>query len=129
MTKEEYKKNLIRMFDSIRNEYKGDENCAGVNCGNNCPFYGKVCGMGQIKFHVYEAIEVVEKWAKEHPIMTNLEKFKEVFGTEPTTHTCVNPKATKCRDCKYFYGGRCKVRNRFWYAEYKPTKEGAGNEL
>lgn len=123
MTKEEYKKNLIRMFDSIRDENKGDENCAGVNCGNNCPFYGKVCGMGQIKFHVYEAIEVVEKWAKEHPIKTNADKFKEVFGTEPTKDSCVHADKL-CKECECFNDYRCNVGNRFWDAKYVEPRKG-----
>ena len=125
MTREEYKKNLIRMFDSIRDEFKGEENCAGVGCGNNCPFYGKVCGSGKIKFHVYEAIEVVEKWAKEHPIVTNAEKFKEVFGREPDTQACVTPPI-RCEDCEYYIPDdtECRVQAKFWYAEYKEPKEG-----
>lgn len=125
MTKEEYKKNLIRMFDSIRDEFKGEENCAGVDCGNNCPFFMKVCGFGQIKFHVYEAIETVENWAKEHPIKTNAEKFKEVFGIEPETQACVIPHIRKCENCEYYIpdGEECEVQAKFWNAEYKQTKE------
>lgn len=123
MTKEEYKRDLIRMFDSLRDEYKGEERCVGLNC-LSCPFNKKVCDKGKILIHSFEAIEIVENWAKEHPIKTNLEKFKEVFGTEPTTYTCVNPKAKKCSDCKYFYSDKCEVRNRFWYSEYVEPRKG-----
>lgn len=125
MTKEEYKRNLIRMFDSIRDEFKGEENCAGVGCGYNCPFFMKVCGIGQVKFHVYEAIEVVEKWAKEHPIVTNAMKFKEVFGVDyDAMNSCIN-HGVKCRDCDYSEDGECDAYNRFWSTEYKP-KKGSG---
>lgn len=42
MTKEEYQRNLIRMFDSLRNKCTGEKNCRGVDC-RDCPFYKKVC--------------------------------------------------------------------------------------
>lgn len=67
MTKEEYKENLIRMWDSVRKGSKGKETCSGVSC-LNCPFNGELCNAG--KQHPYEIIEVVENWAKEHPIAT-----------------------------------------------------------
>lgn len=122
MTKEEYKKNLIRMFDSIRYEFKGDENCVGISC-SSCPFDGKTCNTGAPNFHAYEAIEIVEQWAKEHPIKTNADKFKEVFGVEyDAMNSCIN-QGVKCRDCDYSEDGECDARNRFWSTEYKPKKE------
>ena len=30
-----------------------------------------------------EAVAIVEKWRKEHPLKTNADKFKEVFGCNP----------------------------------------------
>ena len=125
ITKEEYQRNLIRMFDSIRRTHKGEETCKGVEC-NNCPFYEEVCSTEGIEgalFHSYEVIEIVEQWAKEHPIVTNAMKFKEVFGKEIRKDSCVN-LGVKCRDCDYSEDGECDVRNRFWNAEYNPTKEG-----
>lgn len=125
MTKEEYKRNLIRMFDSIRDENKGDESCAGVGCGS-CPFYEEVCSIGQVKFHVYEAIETVENWAKEHQIKTNADKFKEMFGVEAPMSRCIKNDEF-CSDCEYyefgFEHGGCKVDERFWNAEYTEPAE------
>lgn len=120
MTKEEYKKNLVRMFDSIRVECKGKDSCAGVDC-NNCPFYERVCNVTRLR--PYEVIEVIERWTDEHPIITNAMKFKEVFGTEVLKDACVNGDK-QCKECEYFNGDSCDVRKRFWYEEYKPTKEG-----
>ena len=37
MTTEEYRENLIRMWDSVRNESKGEETCRDVNC-RDCHF-------------------------------------------------------------------------------------------
>lgn len=117
MTKEEYQRNLIRMFDSVRNNHKGEETCDGVSC-SSCPFYEEVCSTKGIKgtlkgtlFHSYEAIEVVENWAKENPNKTNIEKFKEVFGFEPNVFAD-NEKHILCN-------GYRTIDEKFWDAEYK----------
>ena len=74
MTKEEYKKTLIRMWDSVREGYtKGKYNCDSVKC-EKCPIES-MCGSGVNMRNVYEIIEFVEKWAKEHPIETNGSRF------------------------------------------------------
>lgn len=111
------------MWDSLRIKHKGENGCAGVNC-NDCPCYERVCNKWALISRAYEAIEVVENWAKENPIVTNSDKFKEVFGFEPTPIYCVNNNV-KCEDCEYFdyNNGLCDV-SIFWGAEYKPTKEG-----
>lgn len=31
--------------------------------------------------HPKESVSIVEKWSREHPVMTNAMKFEEVFGT------------------------------------------------
>ena len=119
MTKEEYKENLIRMFDSLRTDCKGESACAGIRCAD-CPFYGKVCNAtdtAMFMFHVHEAVEIVEQWVKEHPIATNADKFKEVFGFKPFTNNCINGEV-KCKDCEYYDYGVCDAHNRFWNAEY-----------
>lgn len=122
MTKEEYQRNLIRMLDSLRvDEYKGATNCVGVACGD-CPLYKKACGT----FYVFEALEFIEQWAKEHPIMTNAKKFEEVFGVEAPMNRCIKNDEF-CADCEYYefgseYGG-CKADERFWNAEYTEPAE------
>lgn len=122
MTKEEYKKNLVRMFDSLRTQYyEGAENCVGITC-DNCPFGEKVCNKGKVIFYSFEAIEIVENWAKEHPVKTNSEKFKEVFGFDMTICWDDNPS---CDGCPFYDGiGRCYSKEKFWDAEYnEKTKE------
>lgn len=128
MTKEEYKKNLIRMFDSLRTECKGEEICAGISC-SDCPFNRKVCNAGKLLFYSFEAIEIVENWAKENPIKTNAEKFKEVFGFKPYTKNCINgEEKVSCTNCQCFYDGECAVSKLFWDAEYKEQTEGCEEE-
>lgn len=114
MTREEFQRDLIRMFDSIRSDCKGESGCSGVDC-NDCPMHKIVCGRGQIR--PFETIEIVENWVKEHHIVTNAEKFKEVFGTEPPINACVNN--IDCENCEYYGDVDCNVRDLFWDAEYK----------
>lgn len=61
-----------------------------------------------------EAEEIIMNWAKEHPVKTNADKFKEVFGVELLNNEgCTGfacPKNKQCADCRYFG---------FWSKEYK----------
>lgn len=63
--KDTYKKELLRMWDSLRTEYVGCDSCIGVRC-KECPLHenGNLCG--GIK-GAFEAIATVEKWSIEHP--------------------------------------------------------------
>ena len=121
MTKEEYQKNLVRMYDSLRTKYIGERSCRGVDC-NNCPFDGKVCNIGEKNFHAHKSIEIVENWAEQHPVKTNSQKFEEVFGFKPYTNNCINGEV-KCDKCECYDYGVCNA-SRFWDAEYnEKTKE------
>lgn len=125
MTKEEYEKNINRMWDSVRkNEYEGKTACSGVRC-EDCPLWGvcQACSRSVDVLNVYKAIEVVENWAKEHPIVTNADKFHEMFGIEPPRiRSCINFE--ECENCKYYDGSKCDADNRFWNAEYKGGVDG-----
>ncbi|MBR3360895.1 MAG: hypothetical protein IKG39_06125 [Lachnospiraceae bacterium] len=46
--------------------------CDGCSFNHHCSDF-----MGE---YAEEAVRIVEQWSNEHPIMTNLMKFKEVFG-------------------------------------------------
>ena len=64
LDKDTYKRELVRMWDSIRNEYIGRDTCKGVLC-QQCRFRDlKNCSSIA---NAFEAIEIVEKWSKEHP--------------------------------------------------------------
>ena len=81
ISKEEYQKTLIRMWDSLRDKkHKGEFDCAGVNCGS-CPIN---FGCGSV-MRYSDVIEFVEKWGKEHPIKTNGSEF---LKTHPNTDVC-----------------------------------------
>ena len=70
--KETYKREIVRMWDSIRDDkYKGYYDydsaiceCSGVRCCEECALYGVDCGSST---NAFEMIEAVEKWSKEHP--------------------------------------------------------------
>lgn len=73
-----------------------------------------------IKKHTEEAEEIVMKWAKEHPIQTNIDKFKEVFGFIPNMVSCVF--TNNCGECyvNKICDGGTKV---WWEQEYKAPEE------
>ena len=114
ITKEEFKKTLIRLWDSVRDEHKGADTCDGVHC-NKCPLE-KACSHKLISaFNSFELIESVEQWGKEHPFVTNREKFKEVFGFE------LRENDNGCDGFKCTYKGNCKdcPNYGFWDREYE----------
>ena len=64
--KDTYKRELIRMWDSVRDdEYKGSYDCDGVPCCEECALYQNAVGCG-VSTNAFEMIEAIEKWSKEH---------------------------------------------------------------
>lgn len=58
-----FKKELVRMWDSLRGDrYKGYCSCSGLSC-NRCPLYKIGC---REPMNTFKMIEEVEKWSKEH---------------------------------------------------------------
>lgn len=133
MTKEEFKKTYIRMIDFYRkqrpfyDETKGRPNCSGLPCSEFCPFYTNCCNVDgeSIQYNAFEAIEIVEKWGKEHPIITRADKYKEVFGAEPKYigGSFICPGIPRDQDyCDSHTCEECK--SNYWNEEYvEPEKE------
>lgn len=120
LTKEEFEREYVRMMDSVRGEAnKGKLGCAGVNC-DSCPIY-YCCDASSGVAHPFDVIEAVEKWSKEHPIVTNQVKYKEVFGFEPTSKdgilACPRNMGVSVPDCREMICFDCK--HRYWNSEYK----------
>ena len=125
----QYQKDLVRMWDSLRTENKGAPNCGSVLCAK-CPFYRVVCTSNcytGVSFNAEKAIEIANDWAKEHPVKTNADKFKEAWGCEPKNrddmYYCPRPfgkpdcsgtpdEDMSCEEC----------RKAFWEAEYVEPK-------
>lgn len=61
--------------------------CEAIHQCHKCPIssdnnqYGLTCIIFAEK-HPEEAVDIVEQWSKEHPVVTNGEKFREVFGID-----------------------------------------------
>ena len=118
------------MWDSLRTDYKGSHNCCPILCAQ-CPLNKGACsgdGFTHTIFNAEKAIEIVTQWAKEHPIITMADKYKEVFGVEPKgkSGASVCPRSVGFDDVECKIGGGCEdCRNEFWHSEYKePKKEG-----
>ena len=73
-----------------------------------------------------EAEKVIMKWAEEHPVKTNKDKFNEIFPDFPVD--IVNPT----KQCKYncsnypnCYGCNSKEALEFWDKEYQEVEKDA----
>jgi len=57
------------------------------DCNKGCPLVNSPCGFircieGYSDAEIRCVIKVVEQWSKEHHVITNAQKFKEVFGID-----------------------------------------------
>lgn len=53
--------------------------CKHSSCPD-CAFMGRNCNYPAICGDTDKAVDAVERWSKEHPITTNADKLKEIFG-------------------------------------------------
>ena len=65
MNEEEYKKEIVRMWDSVRTRNKGCSDCRGVPC-SQCPLRESCGTRGITAWNAFKMIEAVEKWSREH---------------------------------------------------------------
>lgn len=80
-TEEQYKKDYVRMMDSLRQDSLGEKNCIGVDCGD-CPLLKKTCsyqGRENSYYRCLETVKIVHNWAKAHPIITNEDMLKKLL--------------------------------------------------
>jgi len=129
ITREEFKAIVKRIYAEAGADVTDGSNwCNGRGCHTSCPFSGdKFCIVDDKSVdQLFNTFEFVEQWAKDHPILTNAEKYKEVFGVEPKDvfgeFMCPRYAGFLTVECK---GVRCKeCKDKFWNAEYKePAKE------
>lgn len=79
-----------------------------IECGESCS--------GSLRRYPQQAEEIIMKWAEEHPIKTNADKAKEIFGNDLQLSDCESIRCTDNRNCD-----DCKHHN-FWQQEYKEPK-------
>ena len=133
LDKETFKKEYIRMMDSIRpDRCKGGMNCHGVNCVE-CNLNVICCNDKSNIYQAFETIEIVEKWTKENPVMTIADKFEEVFGVVPDLAELNGAKW--CPHCmgfgnynEYCSGSCSACKAQFWNSEYKEPKKNEDKE-
>lgn len=82
----EFMREWTRMCEKHSEEWAG--------CSEECPMYSAVKSWAEnlgirvsedwclswVRENPETAVTVVEKWAAEHPVVTNAQKFEEVFG-------------------------------------------------
>lgn len=87
-----------------------DNNSKKISCGEFESLYPN------------EAIKIVEEWGKEHPFISNMDKYKEIiretFG-DNFIQICFRENVPTCR-CRDFNCSECEE---FWGREYKKKEE------
>ena len=112
MSEFNYLKEKRRYLDSIGRQ---NNMCLGARC-KECilrPADGDSCTAFEVE-HPEEATELIRKWAEEHPVVTNRDKFEEVFGFAPNTEGCLLRGCTGCKYNDIEYCGQA-----WWDDEYK----------
>ena len=118
LTKEEYEKTLSRIIDSVRIKNglstTGSLDCTDINlsnCKDTCPLHYLCTGFDRY-YSPFLFIEEVEKWGKKHPVVTNREKWKEVFGSakipvcfKANREDPCDEHGCSCIRCKYGVNG------------------------
>lgn len=67
---------LLKELDRMCTWYNRLSTC------EECPLIG--CDFSTLAENADGVISSIEKWSKEHPVKSNAEKFKEVFGVQPS---------------------------------------------
>ena len=140
LTREEYIATAKRMFKSIRSSeeqanYDKKEllglltnYCKGIKC-SECIMKSVCCDDTRECIDVaYNLVEFIENWAKEHPVITYADKYKEVFGIDVSsklddmevhTYPYQCPKVHGFSDIGCEDSKNCtECRTRFWNQEY-----------
>lgn len=107
MEAKEYIREQTRMFDSLRDaERRGAKGCDWVLC-DECPLYDE---SRKCLDNTEEAVDIVERWSKEHPVKTIKDDFLEkhpnaVMNSNGTPNCCADFLGYEvkcdagCRDC------------------------------
>lgn len=116
MTIEEYIDGMKRYFSTTSkpNGRHSVDDCCNYNILCSACIFHNYCAPGELT--LAEKAEILEKWLKEHPIITNRQHFIDEFGFDGYTcnRTC-NRTLNSNNDCDICPHGR--------YAEYKKPEK------
>ena len=103
--------------------------CETIDLCSECPANACGCQDSFVYWDYEKMIEVVEQWSKEHSVITNRDKLREIISDTfciplddipiDVTRCCSLLKVENCEDmicmeCKYY---------NFWEQEYKPLPQ------
>lgn len=111
-------KEYKRMCATRTFKYTGCKNCelSSSNNGTDYNCVNLICAEPQ------KTEKIIMKWAEEHPVQTNADKFKEVFGIElKETHIKTYCPFAELRCTRKEPCEKCEHYN-FWQKEYKEPK-------
>lgn len=106
MTVEEYSEGLKRYFETTtgrkREKVVKSDDCTGYGFRTNCTncIFNNTCG----NVSLTEKAEILEKWLKEHPVVTNGQHFIDEFGFDGYTCEkvrCNETHSAACKHCQY----------------------------
>lgn len=121
-------------MDSIELLKTARQMCTGRSC-DDCPVGKDLCVTGAVSRRSDEelrlAVERIEEWGETHPLITNAEKFREVFGYNGAVVNDVKPGANMYRslgscgytECTEQCASRCYPRCPMWWNDPYPYKE------
>lgn len=100
--------------------------CKSKDSCSECPLQDKencCCIMDTIEY-VEKAVQIVEQWAKEHPVKTRQSEFLKVFPKATISNHvlslcpkfyCVNFLGTDFQECEWINCDKCRCE--YWLAE------------
>lgn len=90
-------------MDAVKYLKESNRMCYSINFCTECPLDKEnLCANSVTNGEEEKVVMLVEQWSKEHPLITNRQKFQQVFGRP--LHRIKNPTG-------------------WWDEEYKPPKE------
>lgn len=80
LDKDTYKRELVRMWNTLRDDrYKNYNACNGVSC-SKCPLHGIGCSE---PLSSYEVVEIVKKWSEQHPQKEHIDIVRKMPNERP----------------------------------------------
>ena len=112
--------NAIEYIKTLRKLCKSQERCSG------CVLYDKEdkCCILNISEYTEKSVQIVEQWAKEHPIKTRQSEFLRMFPKATICNNvlslcpkfyCLNFLGTDFQECKATNCDKCRCE--YWLAE------------